>query len=104
MYNPNDIVRTAEAEEAGRLYREAIKLGKVGKFDEALRSVEAIEKTQFRLRVVFRNEALLELVHLCCEVSQIERAFEIAKVMELPQFQKLAFETVERYAKKPSQS
>jgi len=104
MYNPKEIVRTPEAEEAGRLYREAIKLGKVGKFDEALRSVEAMEETNFQLRLVFRNEALLESVHLCCEASQIERALEIAKVMELPQFQKLAFETVDRYAKKTSQS
>ena len=39
-----------EAEEAGRLYREAIKLAKSGKFDEAIRSAEAIEETKFRLR------------------------------------------------------
>ena len=104
MYNPKNIVRSPEAEEAGRLFREAIKLGKVGKFDEALRSVEAIEETGYRLKLVWRNEVLLELVHLCCEASQLERAFEIAKVMELPQFQKLAFETVELYTKKKSQS
>jgi hypothetical protein len=104
MFNPKDIVVGREAEEAGRLYREAMKLGKVGKFDEALRSIQAIEETKFKLRLVFRNEALLGLVHLCCEASQFERAFEIAKVMELPQYQNRAFETVDLYTKKKSQS
>ena len=103
MY-PKGIVRSPEAEEAGRLYREAIKLGKLGKFDEALRCVEAIEETGYRLRLVWRNEVLLELVHRSCEASQLERALEIARIMELPQFQKLAFETVDLYTKKKSQS
>ena len=104
MFNPKDIVTSPEAEEAGRLYREAITLGKAGKFDEALRSVQAIEETRFRLSVVFRNEAMLALVRLCCEAIQFERAFEIAKLMELPQFQKLAFECVDLYTNKKTQS
>jgi hypothetical protein len=95
VYDPTNIKIRPEAVEAGRLYRKAIRLAKAGEFDEAVRSVRAIEATNARLRFNFRNEAFLEIMYLCCEAEQVEKASEIAGEMDGPTFQKRALEVIE---------
>jgi hypothetical protein len=85
---------TKGAEEAGRLYRQAIKLAKEGEFEKAVRCATAIEATGFRLKLTFRNEALLEIVSYCCDAGLTTKAREIAKQIDLPQFQMRALDVI----------
>jgi hypothetical protein len=97
MHDPTYLKPSPEAEEAGRLYREAIKHAEASRYDDAIRSVEAIEETKFRLSFVFRNEALLEIVTLCCDAGEIEKASEVARQMDVSRYQKRAIEVIESY-------
>jgi hypothetical protein len=83
-----------EAHEAGRLFRQAIQLAERGEFDDAVQCVRAIEATGFKLQLVFRNEALLSIVAHCCDAGQTMKAHEIAKQINLPQFQMRAQEVI----------
>src|ERR1700754_577632 len=83
MSNPPEVPKLPkEAHEAGRLYRQAIQLAKGGEFDNAVRCATAIEATGFKLRAVFRNEALLAIVVLCCDAGLTTKAREIAKQID----------------------
>jgi hypothetical protein len=57
-YESNAIILSPEAEEAGRLYRQAIALAETGAFDDAVAAAEAIGRVDFRLSQCFRSEAL----------------------------------------------
>jgi hypothetical protein len=95
MYNPPRLPPISkDAEEAGRLYRQAIQLAKGGEFDKAVSCVTAIEATGFRLQQTFRNEALLEIVSYCCDAGLNTKAREIAKQIDLPQFQMRAADVI----------
>jgi hypothetical protein len=76
------------------LYRQAIQLAKEGDFDQAVRRVAAIEGTGFQLELTFRNEALLEIVSHCCDAGRTAKAREIAKQIDLPQYQRRALDVI----------
>ena len=94
MFERTGIKVTPEAEEAGRLYREAIRLAEAGKYDEAVASASAIEGTNSRFAQTFRNEAMLGIVHLCCDAGQVEKAAEIAGRIDAPRLRRRAFEVI----------
>jgi hypothetical protein len=100
MYDAKEIVLSPETIEAGRIYRESVELARLGKFDEAIRSIGGLPAMEHGLRPVFRDEALLEIVSLCCEANQREKASEVAKAIGLQKFQKRAFEILGLDARK----
>ena len=96
----DEIVVSPETSEAGRIFRESIRLAKLGQFEEAVSLIDTMPDLAYGMRPILIDEALLAIVTLCCKANQIERANKIATMIGMPKFQEPAFEILEQYAGK----
>ena len=58
-----------EAEKSVNLRNDAVKLAKAGNFNNAITLALAITKLNFALNLIFKDEALLEILYWICEAK-----------------------------------
>jgi hypothetical protein len=82
MINPEDIHLNPEAVRAGEIYREAVECAKLYDFPKAIQLAESLREIQFKLHIIFKDEALLAIIHFCLEANQVELARDLARKIE----------------------
>jgi hypothetical protein len=92
MVNPEHIVVSPEAERAGEIYRATVEHAKLYDFPMAIHLAESLREIQFSLHIIFKDEALLEIIHFCLEANQIELARDLVQKIESPQHRRRAIE------------